>query len=98
MTQKIEDINQKENLQTATVQNIEFRLRKMEEQTDQILSHLAVIHRFMSTHTSIQDNLQGSIGNVSRDIRVRTASENESSNVLQVSVIIIKGLIIVYIS
>ncbi|XP_058838517.1 transient receptor potential cation channel trpm isoform X11 [Topomyia yanbarensis] len=65
MSQKIEDINQKENMQTATVQNIEFRLRKVEESADQILSHLAVIHRFMSTHTQIQDNLHGSTSNVS---------------------------------
>ncbi|XP_055607349.1 transient receptor potential cation channel trpm isoform X8 [Uranotaenia lowii] len=65
MSQKIEDINQKENIQTATVQNIEFRLRKVEESADQILSHLAVIHRFMSAHTQIQDNLNGSTGNVS---------------------------------
>lgn len=65
MSQKIEDINQKENIQTATVQNIEFRLRKVEESADQILSHLAVIHRFMSAHTQIQDNLNGSNSNVS---------------------------------
>ncbi|XP_058459300.1 transient receptor potential cation channel trpm isoform X4 [Malaya genurostris] len=65
MSQKIEDINQKENMQTATVQNIEFRLRKVEESADQILSHLAVIHRFMSAHTQIQGNLNGSISNVS---------------------------------
>lgn len=85
MSQKIEDINQKENLQTATVQNIEFRLRKMEESTEQILQHLAVIHRFMSTHTTLQENLQGSLGNVNHEmLRVRTASETENTNVLQV--------------
>lgn len=85
MTQKIEDINQKENMQTATVQNIEFRLRKMEESTEQILAHLAVIHRFMSTHTSIQENLQGSISNICNE-RVRTISEsdNNAGNILQV--------------
>lgn len=45
MTQKIEDINTKENIQALSIQNMEFRLRKMEESTEQILSHLAVIHR-----------------------------------------------------
>lgn len=85
MTQKIEDINQKENLQTATVQNIEFRIRKMEESTEQILSHLAVIHRFMSTHTSLHENMKGSIGNLSHDLRLRTTSENiDNGNTLQV--------------
>ncbi|XP_059613216.1 transient receptor potential cation channel trpm isoform X3 [Phlebotomus argentipes] len=77
MSQKIEDINQKENLQTATVQSIEFRLRKMEESADQILSHLAVIHRFMSTHTSLNsDNLP--IGLQRQDSRTRSTSENEA--------------------
>ncbi|XP_055536936.1 transient receptor potential cation channel trpm isoform X5 [Wyeomyia smithii] len=93
MAQKIEDINQKENLQTVTVQNIEFRLRKVEESADQILSHLAVIHRFMSAHTQIQDNLIGSTSNVSGtgalvagsggvlvfDNRTRTISETDSN-------------------
>ncbi|XP_055631073.1 transient receptor potential cation channel trpm isoform X5 [Toxorhynchites rutilus septentrionalis] len=92
MSQKIEDINQKENMQTATVQNIEFRLRKVEESADQILSHLAVIHRFMSAHTQLQDNLNESTGNVSAgggggsggggallDVRTRTISESDST-------------------
>lgn len=78
MSQKIEDINQKENLQTVTVQAIDHRLRKMEESAEQILAHLAVIHRFMSTHTSVNsDHIQGSLGNVSHDLRVRSISENE---------------------
>ena len=86
MTQKIEDINIKENLQSISVQNMEFRLRKMEESTDQILSHLAVIHRFMSAHIS-SENIQGSLANISQPVlqiesRVRTMSENDSSNVL----------------
>lgn len=73
MTQKIEDINQKENLQVASVQNIEFRLRKVEESTEQILNHLGVIHRFMSTHTPVT----GSVGqlNPPPDTRSRTISE-----------------------
>lgn len=86
MTQKIEDINTKENLQSISVQNMEFRLRKMEESTEQILSHLAVIHRFMSTHIS-SENVQGSMANINFPIpqidnRIRTFSENDTSNVL----------------
>ncbi|XP_034650809.1 transient receptor potential cation channel trpm isoform X7 [Drosophila subobscura] len=75
MSQKIEDINQKENIQTATVQNIEFRLRKMEESSEQILSHLAVIHRFMSTHTVGTDDMRGSAINIPGEVhRIRTIS------------------------
>jgi transient receptor potential cation channel subfamily M member 3 len=86
MTQKIEDINIKENLQSISVQNMEFRLRKMEESTDQILSHLAVIHRFMSTHIS-SENVHGSMANIHLPIapidnRIRTVSENDTSNSL----------------
>ncbi|XP_053674658.1 transient receptor potential cation channel trpm [Anopheles nili] len=90
MAQKIEDINQKENIQSAAVQNIEFRLRKVEESAQQILNHLGVIHRFMSAHTHISDT-QGSTGNVSgnlptgsiaagmvMDHRTRTISESDS--------------------
>ncbi|KAL7736189.1 hypothetical protein ACLKA6_003733 [Drosophila palustris] len=81
MSQKIEDINQKENIQTATVQNIEFRLRKMEESAEQILSHLGVIHRFMSTHTagSGTDDLRGSAINIPGEMhRVRTISMSDN--------------------
>ncbi|XP_055380249.1 transient receptor potential cation channel trpm isoform X3 [Condylostylus longicornis] len=91
MSQKIEDINQKENMQTATVQNIEFRLRKVEESTDEILSHLAVIHRFMSAHTLTQEAFPGSSGNLNNlgnELRLRTVSVTEpleSTNTLQVS-------------
>ncbi|XP_049292902.1 transient receptor potential cation channel trpm isoform X7 [Anopheles funestus] len=90
MAQKIEDINQKENIQSAAVQNIEFRLRKVEESAEQILNHLDVIHRFMSAHTLMNDT-QGSTGNVSgnappggmavgmiMDQRTRTISESDS--------------------
>ncbi|KAH8348433.1 hypothetical protein KR084_007420 [Drosophila pseudotakahashii] len=79
MSQKIEDINQKENIQTATVQNIEFRLRKMEESSEQILSHLAVIHRFMSTHTAGTDDLRGSTINIPGEMqRMRTISISDT--------------------
>lgn len=85
MYQKIDDINQKENLQSVSVQNMEFRLRKMEESTEQILSHLAVIHRFMSTH--INQDIQGSMANISFpvvDHRLRTMSENDTGALLPV--------------
>ncbi|XP_030384030.1 transient receptor potential cation channel trpm isoform X2 [Scaptodrosophila lebanonensis] len=79
MSQKIEDINQKENLQTATVQNIEYRLRKMEESSEQILSHLAVIHRFMSTHTAGTDELHASTSNIPGEMhRMRTISMSDN--------------------
>ncbi|XP_058178752.1 transient receptor potential cation channel trpm [Anopheles ziemanni] len=94
MAQKIEDINQKENIQSAAVQNIEFRLRKVEETAGEILSHLAVIHRFMAAHTLMQGGtMQGSTGNVSGNValegapgiapipvdhRTRTISESDS--------------------
>lgn len=51
MYQKVEDINQKENAQTASIQSVEFRLRKVEDVAEQILNHIAVVHRFMATHT-----------------------------------------------
>ncbi|XP_063703057.1 transient receptor potential cation channel trpm isoform X3 [Culicoides brevitarsis] len=73
MAQKIEDINQKENLQTQTVQNIEFRLRKVEEAADMIRNHMGVIHRFMSAHTNDLLTVGGSVGNL--DPRIRTISE-----------------------
>ncbi|KAL7047046.1 hypothetical protein ACKWTF_002774 [Chironomus riparius] len=88
MYQKIEDINTKENLQVLSIQNMEFRLRKMEESTEQILNHLAVIHRFMSTHINDDNDIaQGSIANLSfphpLDVhRNRTVSENDSGNML----------------
>ncbi|XP_055921137.1 transient receptor potential cation channel trpm isoform X4 [Eupeodes corollae] len=93
MSQKIEDINQKENLQTVTVQNIEFRLRKMEEASEQILSHLAVIHRFMSAHTILpsDDLIHNSNVNITSSIgpgdmhRFRAVSETENMNSLQVT-------------
>lgn len=87
MTQKIEDINVKENLQSISVQNMELRIRKMEESSEQILSHLAVIHRFMSAHISSSENIQGSAGNLNFpvpavDNRIRTLSENDTATVL----------------
>uniref|UniRef100_A0A1Y1MC38 Transient receptor potential cation channel trpm n=2 Tax=Photinus pyralis TaxID=7054 RepID=A0A1Y1MC38_PHOPY len=52
IVQKVEDINTKENNQTSSMQSVEFRLRKVEEASQDILAHLAVIHRFMATRTN----------------------------------------------
>ncbi|XP_017486694.1 PREDICTED: transient receptor potential cation channel trpm-like [Rhagoletis zephyria] len=83
LAQKIEDINQKENVQTATVQSIEFRLRKMEESSEQILSHLAVIHRFMSMHMLDGGDLHASNMNLGGDLqRVRTVSMSDNETLM----------------
>lgn len=62
----------------------------MEESAEQILSTLAVIHRFMSAHTTLQDSMQGSAVNVHDNIplRLRTVSETEPTNLNIVSVIV----------
>lgn len=49
----MEDLNQKANCQIQSVQSVEFRLRKLEDVTEQTMNHLAVIHRFMATHPSL---------------------------------------------
>lgn len=78
MAQKIEDINQKENLQTQTVQNIEFRLRKVEEAADMIRNHMGVIHRFMSAHTPDLVTTTGSVGNIGNMLEPRTRTVSET--------------------
>ncbi|XP_011055821.1 PREDICTED: transient receptor potential cation channel trpm [Acromyrmex echinatior] len=50
MHQKIEDINKKESNQNVSLQAVEFRIRKLEELSQQTLAHLGVIHRFMATY------------------------------------------------
>ncbi|XP_071652035.1 transient receptor potential cation channel trpm isoform X1 [Temnothorax longispinosus] len=50
MHQKIEDIDKKESNQNASLQAVEFRIRKLEELSQQTLAHLGVIHRFMATY------------------------------------------------
>lgn len=74
--------------------NIDYRLRKMEESAEQILSHLAVIHRFMSTHTNLNDINQGSIGNIpiANELRVRTFSETDTPNTNTLQVMSFKYL------
>lgn len=78
MTQKVEDLIQKQNVLFGNVQNIDFRQRKLEDCAEQIQSTLAVIHRFMSAHTSLQEDgcpLHGSSSNLSSDFRARTVSD-----------------------
>ena len=74
MYQKVEDINQKENAQTTSIQSVEFRLRKVEDVAEQILNHLDVVHRFMATHTRDTAFPDFPEVNIVAD-RTRTASE-----------------------
>lgn len=56
----------------------------MEESAEQILSTLAVIHRFMSAHTSVPDNLHGSLLNIPQVETPRHRTVSESEHTLQV--------------
>uniref|UniRef100_A0A336KEI0 CSON007033 protein n=1 Tax=Culicoides sonorensis TaxID=179676 RepID=A0A336KEI0_CULSO len=80
MAQKIEDINQKENSQTQTVQNIDFRLRKVEEAAQHICNQMSVIHRFMSAHTN-EIIAGGSVGNIGTIIDTRNRTISETSDI-----------------
>ncbi|GLH02373.1 Transient receptor potential cation channel, partial [Gryllus bimaculatus] len=71
MYQKVEDINQKENAQTTAIQSVEFRIRKLEELAAQTVSHLAVIHRFMATHS--RDPLAAASASAVAELELRTA-------------------------
>jgi transient receptor potential cation channel subfamily M member 3 len=92
MSQRIEDINQKENKQTASIKDIALKIQKLEDATTQILDHLAVIHRFMATHTNMQEHFAGSLTNMNNgngggmllEPRFRTVSETGTSNALQI--------------
>lgn len=51
----------------------------MEESSEQILSHLGVIHRFMSAHTAGTDDLRGSVMNIPGEMhRMRTISMSDN--------------------
>lgn len=56
----------------------------MEDLSEQIVSSLAVIHRFMSAHTVFRENLQGSSINVHETIRLGSVSEAEHSNTINI--------------
>lgn len=75
--QKVEDINMKENNQTTTMQSLEFRLRKVEDASQDILQHLAVIHRFMATRTD--DELIPPIAIPPTGDRLRKTSERSEA-------------------
>ncbi|XP_060829150.1 transient receptor potential cation channel trpm isoform X2 [Bombus pascuorum] len=76
MHSKIEDIDKKGNTQNASLQAVEFRMRKVEELNEQILAHLGVIHRFMATHMPNMEGLS------SFDIDGRQRRVSERSEVL----------------
>ncbi|XP_050491537.1 transient receptor potential cation channel trpm isoform X2 [Bombus huntii] len=76
MHSKIEDIDKKENTQNASLQAVEFRMRKLEELNEQILAHLGVIHRFMAIHMPNMEGLS------SFDIDGRQRRVSERSEVL----------------
>ncbi|KAK9299484.1 hypothetical protein QLX08_007502 [Tetragonisca angustula] len=76
MHSKIEDIDKKENSQNASLQAVEFRIRKLEELNEQTLAHLGVIHRFMATHMPNMEGLSGF------DIDGRQRRVSERSEVL----------------
>lgn len=54
---------------------MEFRIRKLEELTEQTLAHLGVIHRFMATHMPNMETLS------SLDVEVRQRRVSERSEV-----------------
>ncbi|XP_034942381.1 transient receptor potential cation channel trpm isoform X2 [Chelonus insularis] len=70
MYQKIEDIDKKEHNQHASLQSVEFRIRKLEELNEQTLAHLGVIHRFMATHMPGEN-----FSNLDLEVRSRRVSE-----------------------
>lgn len=51
--QEVEDIKQKGSNPTAAIRGANFRIRKLEDHTNQLLSNLAVIHQCMATN--VQD-------------------------------------------
>lgn len=96
IVQKIDDINTKENNQVTTIQNVEFRLRKIEETTKDILDHLDSLRRFMATRSDLivlpiqpqlQQQQQQTIQTetyqtqASSDRRLRKTSERSSSDI-----------------
>nr|XP_031831951.1 transient receptor potential cation channel trpm isoform X6 [Nomia melanderi] len=74
MHQKIEDIDKKEHTQNASLQTVEFRIRKLEELNEQTLAHLGVIHRFMATHMPTIETMS-SFDTEGRQRRVSERSE-----------------------
>lgn len=73
IAQKVEDINAKENLQSSTLQNLDFRIRKLNEEQQNLMGHLAVIHRLLATHSTLPPL------NLSME-RMRTTSERSETH------------------
>lgn len=85
IVQKVEDINTKENSQFMSMQSLEFRVRKIEEIEERILSQLQVIHRFMATQMA--ENLPDTIfetENRARKISERSETTSEAESHLSV--------------
>lgn len=74
IAQKVEDINSKENLQSSTLQNLDFRIRKLNEEQQNLMGHLAVIHRLLATQHSNLPPLSLSME------RMRTTSERSETH------------------
>lgn len=74
------------------LQNVEFRLRKLEDVAEQTMNHLAVIHRFMATHPSLVN--RGSTDTLgpppptfqSSAVRLRTASDRSEVRIRQMCI------------
>ncbi|XP_066585207.1 transient receptor potential cation channel trpm isoform X2 [Prorops nasuta] len=80
MHSKIEDIDKKESNQNASLQAVEFRIRKLEELSEQTLAHLGVIHRFMATHMPNEGFLNVEIGVRQRRVSERSEAQSESDS------------------
>lgn len=55
---KMEDLERWETITNESTQSLEFRLQRLEEIAQQTASHLAVIHRFMTTQAGSQIDLR----------------------------------------
>lgn len=53
ISQKVEDINSKENLQSTTLQNLDFRIRKLTDDVQSLMGHIAVLHRALAASVTL---------------------------------------------
>ncbi|XP_018316097.1 transient receptor potential cation channel trpm isoform X1 [Mycetomoellerius zeteki] len=89
MHQKIEDINKKESNQNVSLQAVEFRIRKLEELSQQTLAHLGVIHRFMATYMPNEELAGlGAFDNIrQRRVSERSEAVSEADSHTQLSTV-----------
>ncbi|XP_018398032.1 PREDICTED: transient receptor potential cation channel trpm [Cyphomyrmex costatus] len=89
MHQKIEDINKKESNQNVSLQAVEFRIRKLEELSQQTLAHLGVIHRFMATYMPNEELAGlGAFDNIrQRRVSERSEALSEADSNVQLSTV-----------